>query len=128
MHIEIRSRNYSLTPYVRTHVERRVHYAFDRILSRIKRVEVRLADVNGPRGGRDKQCVIGVHVAGGPGVTVREEDSCVYRAVDKATGRIKRHVKELLRERAGRRRRRESIRFREPVLETDAVESPVGSY
>ena len=43
--------------------QQRLLFALGRFASRVRSVTVRLCDVNGPRGGRDKRCAIAVRLA-----------------------------------------------------------------
>ena len=114
MRLDIQTRSFDLTPYMRTHIERRVHHAFDRVIRDIAVVEVRLGDINGPRGGPDKRCGLVVRLTDGQAVIVREIDTCAYGVVDRATTRAKRLVKDRLRKRVQRRRRgRNTLRIRQ---------------
>ncbi len=115
MRLEIHSRSFPLTPYLSRHVEGRVHHALDRVLPRVSVVSVRLADVNGPRGGSDKHCGVTVRLADGQTVVIRELDACAYRVVDRAVTRMKRQVKERLK--AQRQRRRGRLTIRRPDRE-----------
>jgi putative sigma-54 modulation protein len=45
---------------LRSHVQQRIERVFARIGKRVRHVDVYLNDVNGPRGGPDKRCVIKV--------------------------------------------------------------------
>ena len=56
MHIEIFPKGFEMTDAIRSHVERRLHFALGRFSGRIERVCVSLTDVNGPRGSFDKSC------------------------------------------------------------------------
>lgn len=58
MELEIRGVNYELDDMLKDHTERRIRFALGRFASRIRRLSVRLIDVNGPRGGIDKRCRI----------------------------------------------------------------------
>ena len=62
MQLQVRGRNIELTEALRAHVERRLQFALSRFGQRIGRVLVRLADVNGPRGGDDKSCHVDVNL------------------------------------------------------------------
>ena len=59
---EIRGQNIRLSDALRTRAERSVRLALGRFGARVSRVTVRVADVNGPRGGDDKRCRIAVAV------------------------------------------------------------------
>ena len=56
MKIVIRAHQVDLTPELRDHVRRRLEFALGRLGPAVRAVQVTLADVNGPRGGVDKQC------------------------------------------------------------------------
>lgn len=88
--------NRDISAALRQHVERRFQFALDRFAARIERVDIRLEDVNGPRGGVDRRCrvdLVGrrswrIHVEGS-GATFEE-------AVDAAAARAARSVGRLL--------------------------------
>ncbi|MBM4320826.1 MAG: HPF/RaiA family ribosome-associated protein [Deltaproteobacteria bacterium] len=56
MRLEIRGLKMEVTEALRTHIERRVHFALGRYAASIDRVDVRITDLNASRGGIDKQC------------------------------------------------------------------------
>jgi hypothetical protein len=49
MQLELRMRNANLMESVREYAQRRLNFALDRYGSRIRRVTVRITDLNGPR-------------------------------------------------------------------------------
>ena len=53
---------------------------------------MRLSDINGPRGGRDKRCRIQVPFAGKPNVVIEDTESDLYVAIDRAAERAERAV------------------------------------
>jgi putative sigma-54 modulation protein len=86
------------------HVERRLRFALSRFSGRIRRVDVFLADENGPRGGIDKTCRIVVRLRDGGDVVSEVSDVDWEIAVDRATTRIGHSTgRELARRRSGRR-------------------------
>lgn len=86
------------------HVERRLRFALSRFSGRIRRVNVFLADQNGPRGGIDKTCRIVVLLRDGGSVVAEVNDVDWIIAVDRATTRIGHTTsRDLARRRAGRR-------------------------
>lgn len=91
-------------PELAAHVERRLHFALSRFAGRIRRVDVVLGDLNGPRGGIDKSCRIVARVRDGGDVVADVSDVGWEIAVDRATNRIGHSIgRELARRRAARR-------------------------
>jgi ribosome-associated translation inhibitor RaiA len=65
----------------------------------IERTSVRIDDVNGPRGGVDKQCRIKVVLSGLPSVIVEEQHESLHAAFDGALDRVLRAVRQTLKRR-----------------------------
>lgn len=70
MKLTIRTRHLLLTPDTHGEIRRRIYVAFGRISPWIRAVDITLADINGPRGGADKQCRICIRGRGVTGVVV----------------------------------------------------------
>jgi ribosomal subunit interface protein len=92
MRIDIKTHKFSLTDALRTHTKRRLHYALGGIDEPIQRVIVRLSDVNGPRGGKDKRCRLQLVLSGLPDVIVNDTQSDLYVAIDRASDRARRSL------------------------------------
>jgi len=92
MQINIQSRNFALTHALRNHAERRLRFALTSVDNHIRRIIVRLSDINGPRGGEDKRCHLQVVLAGLPDVVVKDTEADLYFAIDRAVGRAGRSV------------------------------------
>jgi putative sigma-54 modulation protein len=92
MQLQIRSKNFRLYDCDREYMERRIQYAFDRFGGRISSVTVGLADLNGPRGGADKQCHLVVRMRNYGKVTIDETSHNVLAAVALATDRAGRVI------------------------------------
>jgi ribosome-associated translation inhibitor RaiA len=88
MELEIRSRDFPLSPELREHCERRSRFALDRFAGAVTRVVVRLQDVNGPKGGEDKQCGLLVVLRGAPPVWAEAAGADLFGAVDQAADRV----------------------------------------
>ena len=56
MQLSIKNRGGKLTDETHEFAERRFRFALSRFAPKIERVSAIIADVNGPRGGRDKSC------------------------------------------------------------------------
>ena len=87
MQIAIRTSHLSLQPEQRQQIERRASFALARLSAVIKRVEVSLADTNGPRGGVDKRCRVLVHLDGGATAFVEDRDSDLVTLIDRTMDR-----------------------------------------
>jgi len=88
MHVEIRCKDLPAAQTLRVHLERRLRFALGRFDNRIDRVSVRLADVNGPRGGTDKRCHISLVLVRGGKVVLEEQNADVVAAIDRAADRL----------------------------------------
>jgi ribosomal subunit interface protein len=96
MNIEIQARNFSMTNAMREHTERRLGFALSACYQHVKRVLVRLSDINGPRGGNDKRCHLVVSLPGKE-VVVEDTKADLYAAINHATSRAGRTVMRQLR-------------------------------
>ena len=92
MQLDIQARNFSLTDALRNHAERRLRFALTCCSDHIMRVVMRLSDINGPRGGEDKNCHLQVVLAGLPDVVIEDTEADLYVAIDRATDRASRTV------------------------------------
>lgn len=73
-------------------VQRRVSQALRRYRELVEAVEVRLQDVNGPRGGADIDCLLSVRVVGIPTLRIRQVGLDPRAAVTSAAHRMDRAV------------------------------------
>lgn len=96
MDLQVRSPNLSLTEPIQSLVQRRLGFALGRYASQIRRVEVRLADINGSRGGVDKSCRVEVTLQRGDRVRAESTELRVRDAIDRAAGRAGRRVSRKL--------------------------------
>lgn len=110
MLIEVTNRNVTLAEGVREWIERRLQFALGRFSSRIRRVSVIFSDVNGGRGGCDKQCRLKVTLIPSGEVVIEDVDPSVVTVVANVAERAARSVARLL------ERRREDRGYTERVL------------
>ena len=92
MQIDIQARNFQLTNALRGHVERRLGFALSTREDHIQRINVRLSDINGPRGGEDKLCHIQVVLPHLADVVIEDTEEDLYAAIDRAADRTGRTV------------------------------------
>lgn len=95
MELAVRTRNLPLTPPMEALVRRRLGFALGRHTSEIRRVDVELADINGPRGGVDKRCRVDVTLSHGGTIRAESTDLLVRNAIDGAARRVSRRVARL---------------------------------
>jgi putative sigma-54 modulation protein len=88
----IQARNFTLSDELQSHIARRLQIALGRVSEKIRRVSVRLADINGPRGGIDKHCSIQVSLTNAPDVVIEEVQPDLFAAIHRASDRLGRTV------------------------------------
>ena len=92
MQITIQAHGFLLTDALETHVQNRLRFTFSRFAGRVRRVLVTLSDINGPRGGVDKRCLIEVRIDGLSSIVIQDVQNDLYMAIDRAAGRAARSV------------------------------------
>ena len=104
MQIVIQTHGFPLTGALEKHVQDRLRFTFSRVANRVRRVRITLSDINGPRGGVDKRCLIEARLDGLPSVVIQDLQSDLYIAIDRAAGRAARSVMRRLALKTGKRR------------------------
>lgn len=93
MQIEVVLLDPAINSAVREYVENRLDSALGRLAHRIRDVEVRVGDENGPRGGDDKFCVVDVHLRPSGYVRVKRKANEIYGAVDSVAESVQKTVR-----------------------------------
>ena len=93
MNIRINSQGFTLTTAIADNVYEKLAWAFRRFAEEIVAVDVYLKDVNGPRGGADKQASVRVQLRNRNTVFVDSVRDNLYAAIGDASRRTKRAVK-----------------------------------
>jgi ribosome-associated translation inhibitor RaiA len=88
MQIDIQTRGFNLSRRLEQHIRRKLSNTLAAQSDHITHAQVRLSDINGPRGGVDKCCQLNVKLAGSPSVVVRDVSTSMYAAIDCAAHRI----------------------------------------
>ena len=100
MQITIKSRQVQMQEDTINTMDRRLRFALSRFGHSVNRVTVRLTDINGPKGGYDKECLIVVKLRKGGEVVVRGHGKDCSSALNYCADRISRAVgRELARRR-----------------------------
>jgi ribosomal subunit interface protein len=92
MTITVYAHGFDLTAALQEYAQRRVGAALGRFAGKVTRVVVRLTDVNGPRGGVDKRCLVHVSLSDRPAVVIKDSQDDLYVAIDRAAARAARSL------------------------------------
>lgn len=103
MQFTISSRNTTLTQPIREHIKDRLFAALDQHAGRIRRVNVMLEDVNGPRGGEDQVCRVAVQLNNGRTLHHERRGIDLYANVSLVADKVKRRVGRQIAKLRGRR-------------------------
>jgi putative sigma-54 modulation protein len=90
MQLDIQARGFALTDALRSYTVKRLRFALARNDNVVMRARIRLADINGPRGGVDKRCQIELALAGQANMVVEDTETDLYFAIDRACDRAMR--------------------------------------
>lgn len=78
-------------------LRRRLEFALGRFTSRLREVTAHVTDVNGPRGGIDKRCIVTMHFErSARPIVIEDEDTDPMVAIDRAADRAGRTVARVL--------------------------------
>jgi ribosomal subunit interface protein len=112
MEIEIHSHGFAVTSAIRGYLAKRLSRSLAPYARHVRRVVARVADANGPRGGNDKSCRVGVSIAGSPDIFAADTRADLYSAIDCAIERLTSAVaKRIQRRRAARSPHRRHARL-----------------
>jgi ribosomal subunit interface protein len=109
MEMSVKGHHLDVSESLRAYAKRRVTLVLGEFANRLTGVDVRISDVNGPRGGVDKTCAMTLQVRGVGVVFVQARGSNAYSTVDSAASRVRSALVTRL-GRHGHRRRRPSAR------------------
>ena len=115
MQIDLQTRDIVLTEEISNFVSRRLKFSFGSREEYILRIQVRISDINGPRGGVDKRCQIRVVLPKIADVVVTHTEDDVYIAVDRAAERASYAVNRTLARYFNRHRAFGRLKHRIPI-------------
>ncbi|GAA5315534.1 MAG: hypothetical protein AseanaTS_07390 [Candidatus Pelagadaptatus aseana] len=90
MLVKIHARGLSLSENLKRYTESKIRMALGIYGDRIKRADIFLKDINGPRGGMDMDCKITIRPDGQPAITVQKTTADMYDAINVCSQKIKR--------------------------------------
>jgi len=92
MKLTVRARHVVLSEEISTELRHRLQQVFSRLLPAIQTVDVTITDINGPKGGADKQCRVRVRGPSLPAVVVKQTGVDVIATVAAAARRAEQVV------------------------------------
>ncbi|MBF0263733.1 MAG: HPF/RaiA family ribosome-associated protein [Gammaproteobacteria bacterium] len=92
MKINISTRKFTLTEALSSYAKKRINFALANKSEHIHRINMRLSDINGPKGGSDKRCHLLISLNGLPDVVIEDVQTDIYTAIDFACDRASRTV------------------------------------
>lgn len=101
MKIEVKSKTLNLTESTQRSIARQIEFGLNRLNTHIRKVSVRLTDINGPRGGIDKHCQLIINLDQLPDVVIEDVASDLMFAVNRAADRASRTVSRKIRQSRG---------------------------
>lgn len=107
MNVQIQSQHVAIPRNAGTELATRARLALARFNDSIVRLEMTLKDINGPRGGKDKVCVVRAQLIDGRQLVVIDRNTSLRRAIGRALHRTKALIAGQL-----QRRRRAKLRTR----------------
>jgi ribosome-associated translation inhibitor RaiA len=123
MQIDIQSSGFYLTESLLSYAQRRLLFALSYCSGHVKRVVIRLSDVNGPRGGTDKHCHIQVALTGLADVVAEDTGADMYAAIDCAINRARRTVVRKVDQQLSLFKQREPLNFKYRVNQPFRVDN-----
>ena len=94
--IDIQVQNFSLTEAMETHIKLKLEPMQSNYGDRILSTHVHLSDVNGPKGGENKKCLIHVELQKLPTVVVEDTEENLYTSIDNCCHSAERAVRKSL--------------------------------
>jgi putative sigma-54 modulation protein len=92
MKLTTRAPHLNLSPEVRDRTHRRLYVALGRLATTVRALDVTIVDINGPKGGADKQCRIQVRRPSLRGISIEHEGTDVLASVSLAAERTGRAI------------------------------------
>lgn len=113
MKLIVNARHIKTSNEIHAHIDRRIAFAFSRSRKHVRTVLVKLTDINGPRGGIDKQCKVVVRLYSRPSIVIVERQADIHHAIDRCITRASRNLMQQL------KRKQHSLQGKLSYLDVD---------
>jgi len=108
MQLQIKSRHLAIDQSIQDYIYRKLAFSLDRFEQVLSSLTIRLKDLNGPRGGKDKECQISASLPHSRSLVIVDQDSDLHTAIDRAVDRFKGTLVKLLKRYQSLRKRNKS--------------------
>ncbi len=92
MLVKIHARDFTLSEALRDYTDSRIRLVLGLYRDKIRRTDIFLTNVNGPKGGEDMMCKIKIEPDGHSPIIAQETANDMYNAINICSHRIKRAV------------------------------------
>ena len=106
MDIRLQTQHVTLPRRALSRIRSRFRHGLERVAERVARLQVTLKDINGPRGGKDKECVVRAELVDGRYIVVIDRNVSMRRSIGNALRRAKLLIANEMRRRKDRVRSR----------------------
>jgi len=97
MKVNVRGVHLTLSDAIKRHVDKHLVEPLERFYdSEAAELEIHLRDINGPKGGKDKECSVTLRVPHGASLHVTEVSEDIYKSIDLARDRLEKSAKRLV--------------------------------
>ena len=90
MQIIIQSQDFALTEALKSFIKDHASKSMNSCITHIKHLNIRLKDINVPKGGEDKECCVEVKLANSAPIVVIKRNSDAYQSIREALSRASR--------------------------------------
>ncbi len=87
MQVEVAFSGIDSPNMIRYHFVDRVQRSFEKFRKHVQTIRVHVEDVNGPKGGIDKQCRLVLQLRSIPQIVIQDRDSSLCNLLDRVTDR-----------------------------------------
>jgi putative sigma-54 modulation protein len=102
MNVNVQAHHVALPSHAARDLAQRAGAVLERFSSGIARIEMTLKDINGPRGGKDKECVVRAELVDGRYIVVIDRNASMRRSIGNALRRAKLLIASEMRRRRDR--------------------------
>ncbi|MGK0273403.1 MAG: putative sigma-54 modulation protein [Cocleimonas sp.] len=90
METVIQSQDFTLTEALKSFIKEHARKSMNSCSNHIKKINIHLKDINGPKGGEDKECCVEVQLANHAPIVVVKRSSDAYQSIRNALSRASR--------------------------------------